>query len=172
MNLFDYYTHNVLAHLQNRYSETAMMHKFFNSTNKYDLKQIFRLIMNSKTYQLSSIHNQNNVNDTENFSHYYVRRLEAEVLIDAICKITGTTESYMSRVPEPFTFVPEEQRSICLADGTITSAFLDMFGRPPRDTGYENERKNDTSANQMLHLLNSKHIITKIQASKKIRAFK
>ena len=103
------------------------------------------------------------------FAHYVPRRLDAEVLIDALCQITGTTEEYSSRIPEPFTFVPEHQRSILLADGSITSTFLEMFGRPPRDTGFETERNNRPSAAQRLHLLNSSHIQRKIEQSQKLR---
>ncbi len=131
--------------------------------NDYDLKHIYRLILNSDTYQRSSIHNDGNVNDETNFSRYYVRRLEAEVFIDAINQITGTTESYSSDVPEPFAWIPKEQRSIKLADGSITSSFLELYGRPPRDTGYEEERNNNPNSAQSLHLLNSTHIQMKLQ---------
>ncbi len=78
----------------------------------------------------------------EHFAFYQPRRLDAEVLIDAICQITGTTETYMSIIPEPFTFLPEHQRAIALPDGSITSSFLEMFGRPARDTGMVSERNN------------------------------
>jgi hypothetical protein len=132
----------------------------------YDLRHIYRIILNSKTYQLSSIHNEANLSDTENFSHYYVRRLDAEVLIDAICQITKTTESYSSAIPEPFTWIPEGQRSIAWADGSITSPFLDLYGRPPRDSGYESERNNTPSGSQKLHLLNSTHVQLKILNNK------
>ena len=132
----------------------------------YDLRHIYRIILNSKTYQLSSIHNEGNRSDEANFSHYQVRRLDAEVLIDAICQITRTTESYSSSIPEPFTWIPENQRSITLADGSITSPFLDLFGRPPRDSGYESERNNLPSGAQKLHLLNSTHIQRKITGNK------
>ena len=54
---------------------------------------------------------------------------DAEVLIDALCWIAGDGESYWSPIPEPFTFIPEHQRSIALADGSITSPFLELFGR-------------------------------------------
>jgi hypothetical protein len=128
----------------------------------YDLRHIYRIILNSKTYQLASIHNEGNLSDEINFSRYYVRRLDAEVLIDAICQITRTTESYSSAIPEPFTWIPENQRSIKLADGSITSPFLDLYGRPPRDSGYESERNNTPSSSQKLHLLNSTHIQRKI----------
>jgi hypothetical protein len=134
----------------------------------YDLRHIYRIILNSKTYQLSSIHNEANLSDEENFSHYYVRRLDAEVLIDAICQITKTTESYSSAIPEPFTWIPEKQRSIALSDGSITSPFLDLYGRPPRDSGYESERNNTPSNSQKLHLLNSTHIQQKILNNKSL----
>jgi hypothetical protein len=135
----------------------------------YDLKHIYRLILNSKTYQLSSIPETDNPQGDANFSHYLSRRLEAEVLIDAICQITGTTEKYSSPIPEPFTFIPENQRSIELADGSINSSFLEMFGRPARDTGLESERNNRPTPSQQLHMLNSTHIRNKIEQSSKLR---
>jgi hypothetical protein len=92
--------------------------------------------------------------------------LEAEVLIDALNQITGTTEEYSSGIPEPFTFIPEEQRSITLADGSISSPFLELFGRPPRDSGLESERNNRSTAAQSLHLLNSTHVYWKITHSR------
>ncbi len=137
---------------------------------KYDLKHLYRLILNSKTYQLSSIPRSDRPEGPANFSHYPLRRLEAEVLIDAICHITGSTEKYSSPIPEPFSFIPEEQRSIALADGSTTSSFLEMFGRPPRDTGWESERNNRPSADQRLHMLNSSHIQMKIENSSKLQA--
>lgn len=136
---------------------------------RYDLKHICRLILNSKTYQLSSIPQSNCPEAEANFAHYPLRRLEAEVLIDALNQITGTTEKYSSAIPEPFTFIPEDHRSIALADGSMTSPFLEMFGRPSRDTGLEGERNNRPSADQRLHLLNSSHIQRKIEQSPKLR---
>ena len=105
-----------------------------------------------------------------NFASYPLRRLEAEVLIDALCQITGTTEQYSSLIPEPFTFVPGDLRSIALADASITSGFLETFGRSPRDTGLESERNNRPTAAQRLHLLNSSHIQRKIEQSAKLQA--
>jgi len=163
----------------------------------YDLKHIYRLILNSQVYQLSSIprtqdrgmglasptqnsalgvsfqpmeHRQDADATAEaNFAFYPLRRLEAEVLIDALCQITGTTEQYSSPIPEPFTFIPEDLRSIALADASITSAFLETFGRSPRDTGLESERNNRPTAAQRLHLLNSSHIQRKIEQSTKLQ---
>jgi len=137
---------------------------------KYDLKHVYRLILNSKTYQLSAIPRSDKPEAAANFAKYPLRRLEAEVLIDALNQITGTTEQYSSPIPEPFTFIPEGQRSIALADGSITSSFLEQFGRPPRDTGLESERNNRPTADQRLHLLNSSHIQRKIENSPKLQA--
>jgi hypothetical protein len=129
---------------------------------KYDLKKLFRLILNSRTYQQSSIPAKEHPEGAALFACYPVRRLEAEVLIDAICQVTGTTERYSSPIPEPFTYIPESHRSVGLPDGSITSPFLEMFGRPPRDTGLESERNNNFTPAQRLHLLNSSHIGQKI----------
>jgi hypothetical protein len=138
--------------------------------SKYDLRHIFRLILGSRTYQQSSIPLSNHPDTEAMFACYPVRRLEAEVLIDALCWISETQESYTSPIPEPFTFIPEENRSIELADGSITSQFLEMFGRPARDTGLESERNNQPTDAQRLHLLNSSHVQTKIERSKRLNA--
>ena len=137
---------------------------------KYDLRHIYRLILTSRTYQQSPIPRSDHPQAEAMFAHYIVRRLDAEVLVDALCQITGTTEKYSSMAPEPYTFIPEERRSIALADGSITSPFLEMFGRPSRDTGLESERNNNPSARQRLHLLNSSHIQRKIEQGPKLRS--
>jgi len=139
-------------------------------TARYDLKHLYRIILNSQTYQLSSIPASDKPEAEINFAHYPLRRLDAEVLIDALNQITGTTEKYSSAVPEPFTFIPEEQRSIEIGDGSITSSFLEMFGRSSRDTGLFCERNNNPSAAQRLHMLNSSHIQRKIEQGPSMRA--
>ena len=136
---------------------------------KFDLKHIYHLILNSTTYQLSSVPGSGDTAAADHFACYRVRRLEAEVLVDALCRITGTTEKYSSPIPEPFTFIPESQRSIALADGSITSSFLEMFGRPSRDTGLESERNNKPTSEQRLHLLNSSHVQRKLRQGPKIQ---
>ncbi|MBM4153100.1 MAG: DUF1553 domain-containing protein, partial [Kiritimatiellaceae bacterium] len=137
--------------------------------NKCDLKSIYRLILTSDTYQRSSIPTAENQADEAGFSHYRVRRLDAEVLIDAICQITGTGEEYSSSIPEPFTYIPVSQRTLTLADGSIKSPFLELFGRPGRDSSLESDRNNQPSVFQSLHLLNSSHIQKKIQTGPGLR---
>jgi len=136
----------------------------------YDLRHIYRLILNSRTYQQSSIPRNEHPDAETVFACYPVRRLDAEVLIDALCGLFGPTERYSSPIPEPFTFIPERHRTIMLADGSITSQFLEMFGRPARDTGLESERDNKPTDAQRLHLLNSSHIQRKIEQGGRLRS--
>jgi len=135
----------------------------------YDLRHLYRVILNSCAYQQSSIPRSEEPQAAALFAFYPVRRLEAEALIDAIDKIVEAGESYSSQIPEPFTYVPESQRSIALADGSITSPFLELFGRPPRDTGLESERNNQTTDGQRLFLLNSTELQRKMKRSEPLK---
>ena len=131
----------------------------------YDVKHLIRLILNSKTYQLSSISNTGNPEAAAQFAAYPLRRLEAEVLIDAINGITGSSDLYTSAIPEPFTYIPKDQSAVSIADGSITSSFLALFGRAARATGKSDERIDQTSPSQQLHMLNSGHIQKKLEES-------
>jgi len=135
----------------------------------WDLRHIYRLILNSRTYQQSPIPRSNSPEAEALFAYYPVRRLDAEVLIDALDWIGGSGENYSSLIPEPFTFIPSDQRTIALADGSISSTFLEMFGRPSRDTGLESERNNQPTDSQRLHLLNSTEVQRKIEQSPRLR---
>ena len=137
---------------------------------RYDLKRFYRLILNSQTYQLASLPQSKTPAAEAQFASYPLRRLDAEVLIDAINKITGTTDLYTSPIPEPFTYIPENQPAVALPDGSITSPFLALFGRSARATGMENERNNKLVSAQWLHLLNSSHIQRKLDQSAKLKA--
>ena len=137
--------------------------------SEYDIKHLFRLILNSRTYQQSAIPKSDHPMAEALFAHYIVRRLDAEVLIDALSGFGGKGELYQSPVPEPFTFVPEYQRTIGLTDGSITSQFLEKFGRPSRDTGLQSERNNDVSVDQIMYLLNSSEVQKKIKSSPWLR---
>lgn len=135
----------------------------------YNLKHIYRIILNSKTYQMTSVPRYTGPEAEANFAVYPLRRLDAEVLIDAINMVTGTTDLYTSPIPEPFTYIPENIRAVGIADGSITSPFLTMFGRTARATGMENERDNRPMASQWRHLLNSSHIQQKIERGPVLR---
>jgi hypothetical protein len=137
---------------------------------KYDMKRLYRLILNSTTYQLSSVPRFNTPQAAANFAGYNLRRLDAEVLIDAINQITGMTDLYTSPIPEPFTYIPQSQPAVTLPDGSITSPFLALFGRSARATGMSNERENKPVPAQLLHVLNSSHIQSKLDQSPRLKA--
>ena len=137
--------------------------------HKYDIRHIYRIILNSNTYQLSSTPDAWNSADMEGFSRYRIRRLDAEPLLDAVNQVLGTGERYTSNIPEPFTFLPGDLRAICLADGSVESSFLELFGRPPRNSSFESERSAASSVFQAQHMLNSSHIQKKIEQSPVLR---
>jgi hypothetical protein len=140
------------------------------AASHYDVKRIFRLILNSSVYQLSPVPRAETAAAAAHFAAYPLRRLDAEALIDALCQITGTSETYTSAIPEPYTFMPDFQRAAALPDGSISSSFLELFGRPARDTGLEAERANRISGEQRLHMLNSSHVQRKIQQGPRMAA--
>ena len=91
-------------------------------------------------------------------------------LIDALNEITGGTDLYTSAVPEPFTYIPNSMSAVELADGSVTSSFLQLFGRSARSTGMETERINELASPQWLHMLNSGTLNTKLQSGPKLLA--
>lgn len=139
-------------------------------TSGYDLKHLKRLIFTSTAYQFSAIPKSKGEEASANFAGYALRRVEAEVLIDALNDITGSSDLYTSAVPEPFTYIPRDMSAVALADGSITSSFLTLFGRSARATGMEGERVNELASTQWLHTLNSVTIQGKLQSGPKLTA--
>ena len=136
----------------------------------YDLKHLRRLIFTSTTYQLSPIPRSEEPEARANFASYLLRRVEAEVLNDALNEITGSTDLYTSAVPEPFTYIPNDMDAVEVADGSITSSFLTLFGRSARATGMESERVNELASPQWLYMLNSAAMQNKLQSGPKLAA--
>ncbi len=122
----------------------------------YDLHHLIRTILNSKTYQLSSVPKPGNREDEINYSRYYLKRLTAEQLADSIVQVTGVPQDYLGYYPGV--------RAVNLADPGIPSAFLDMFDRPKRDAA-KCERSESVSLRQAMHLLVGDTVNQKIQAS-------
>ncbi|HEY2933793.1 MAG TPA: DUF1549 and DUF1553 domain-containing protein [Acidobacteriota bacterium] len=115
--------------------------------NNFDLKHLMRTIANSRAYQSSFRINQWNEDDEINFSHQRPRRLPAEQLLDAVSAATG------SRIR--FEGLPEDFLAGQLPDSTAgAGGFLDLFGRPARESACECERKDDISLGQTLNLVN------------------
>jgi hypothetical protein len=126
--------------------------------SKYDLKHLYRLILNSGAYQQSSIPTAPQPDAAALFAAYPVRRIEAEVLQDVLAQIFDLPVGYVSEVPEPFTYIPRRTRTVLLPDAGITSSFLEMFGRSSRDTGTESDRNNNVTESQQLFFLNSTEV--------------
>ena len=137
--------------------------------SRYDLKQLYRLILNSQAYQLSPVAKTDKPAGINNFASYPLRRLEAEVLIDIINQVTGTKESYVNGTPAPFSYPSDNQPTVLLTDAAVSSSFLAKFGRPSHATGVESERNNQISPDQELHLLNSNQILDKLRESSQLK---
>lgn len=108
------------------------------------LREVLRGIVMSDEYARGSVS-----------GGFPARRLDAEVLDDVLCELSGTERDYQSPAPEPFTFLPPDRPTVCIEDGSISSGFLSLFGRPARDTGLPSERSLDVTAKQRLYLYNS-----------------
>jgi len=126
--------------------------------NKFSLKTLVKTICKSRTYQLSSTPNEFNKTDKQSYARYYPKRLQAEVVFDAVCAVTES--------PSDFPGLPKDRhapnRAIQLPDESFQSYFLDVFGRPQRISACECERVNEASLAMILHLLNSEEVQGKL----------
>jgi hypothetical protein len=114
--------------------------------SKFDTKHILRVIMNSRTYQLSSKSNKYNQDDNKYFSRAVTKLHSAEQLFDAICQVT--------EVPEKFAGFPMGTRASQLPDGEVNHPFLKAFGQPGRELACECEREGESNLGQALQLIN------------------
>lgn len=117
------------------------------TAHQFDLKHLLRTITNSRAYQTSIVANEWNSWDNINFSHQMPRRLSAEQLQDAVVRATGA--------PVVFPGAPLETTAAQVVDPHIgKEGFLDLFGRPSRESACECERRTDFSLPQALNLVN------------------
>ena len=124
----------------------------------YDFKKLVRDICTSRTYQLSTQANATNEKDDRNFSHAALRRLRAEVLLDAITQVTDTKNK--------FSGLPLGARAVQIANGNTSTYFLTAFGRATRESVCACEVKMEPNLSQALHLLNGDTLQNKIQQGK------
>src|SRR5207248_3213811 len=139
-------------------------------SHQFDVKQLIRTIMNSAAYQRSSLPRVENASDDRFYSHFLVKRLSAEVILDAYSAVTG--------VPTPFDQVytgveggtaatgnyPAGVRALQLPDSQVASNFLNSFGRPERLQTCSCERQQDATVGQALHLNNGRTLNDKLRA--------
>lgn len=137
--------------------------------NDYDLKSLMRTILQSETYGRSSVPLATNRDENKFLSRYYPRRLMAEVLLDSIDQVLGTstafTEVTFSGADKQGTdFYHVGTRAIELYDSAVDSYFLKTFGRNPREITCECERDDEPSMVQALHLSNGQTLNPKLES--------
>jgi hypothetical protein len=133
---------------------SALADDFVN--HNYDVKYLIRTIMNSAAYQRSPQSIPENAADDRFYSHYLVKRMSAETMLDALSQVTG--------VPTEFPEYPKGLRALELPDSNVVSYFLNAFGRPVREFTCECERSGEPSITQTLHLANGKTLNDKLKA--------
>jgi hypothetical protein len=127
-----------------------------------DVKHLVRLIMTSGAYQRSSVPLAENAADSRFLSHHLPRRLAAEVLLDAIDRVT--------EVATAFPGYPPGWRALQLPDSKVESLFLDAFGRPARESVCSCERTDLPSVSQALHLANGPTLNEKLRSDQSVAA--
>lgn len=135
----------------------ALARQFIES--KFDLKTVVRTITQSHAYQLSAMPNEHNAVDSQNFSHFYPKRMQAEVLLDSIDMVTGAKTDFAD--------LPPGTRAVSLPDNSYNRAspFLKVFGRPEGASVCECERVQSASLAQSLHLMNAADVKAKLSAT-------
>lgn len=121
----------------------------------FDTKHLIRTIMNSAAYQRSATPNGTNADDERYYSRYVMRRLPAEVLLDAVAQVTG--------VPTPFPNMAPGTRALQVPDAKNNPYFLTVFGKPPRLITVDSERTAEPSVAQALHAINGETLNQKLR---------
>ena len=128
----------------------------------FDAKKLIRDICNSRTYQLSEVPNETNKDDADQFSRAHLRRLRADVLLDAIAEVTST--------PTTFGQTPAGLRAVQLDEGNrlANNYFLKTFGLCSRESVSASETRMEPTLAQALHLVNGDTVESKLNRSKVI----
>lgn len=127
---------------------------------KYNFKSLVRDICTSRAYQ-RGLATVENAFDKSNFSHAGVRRIKAEVLLDCISQVTDTKQKFRR--------LPLGARAVEIADGTYSTYFLQIFGRPKRETVCSCEVKMEPTLSQALHLINGETVTRNILKGQYVR---
>jgi hypothetical protein len=122
----------------------------------FNLRHVMKLILTSRVYQLGAATRPENENDRRMYSHYYAKRISAEVLLDAISQVTG--------IPDSFAGYPVGMRATQLPDPGVESHFLKLFGQSDRVTACACERNGEVTLPQLLHLQNGASVVEKIKS--------
>ncbi len=137
--------------------------------HKFDLKHLMRAIMNSAAYRRSSKPLPGNADDDRFYSRYLLRRLTAEVILDAYSDIAGVPTEFgqlsigSSGGTATSALYPPGTRAMQLPDSQPVSRFLDAFGRAERSQTCSCEVTKDSSVTQALHLNNGQTLNDKLR---------
>jgi WD40 repeat protein len=113
----------------------------------FNVRQLMKMIVESRAYQLSIKTHKWNEDDTVNFSRAIVRRLPAEVLYDTIHRSMGAKPN----IPG----VAAGTRAAQLPDSGIKlkDGFFATMGRPARESSCECERINDVQLGPVMAMI-------------------
>jgi hypothetical protein len=114
----------------------------------FNVQHLLRVICQSRVYQQSIATNRWNADDETNYSHALARRLPAEALFDAVYRATGSMPK-MDGMPSGLRAVQQIDSQV-----QVSSDFLDVFGRPPRESACECERSGSMMLGPVLNLVN------------------
>jgi hypothetical protein len=122
--------------------------------SKFDLRHVVRLIMNSHTYQLSSVPNETNQDDTRNFARCVARPLDAEPLLDSMAQVSGAEVNFngypsgirAGQLPGVQVYRQRDRKA------TPGEQFLNVFGKPQRSLTCECERSRDATLGRAFQL--------------------
>jgi len=129
--------------------------------NKYNIRDLERKILLSRTYQLTAVPNETNRLDRTNYSHSYIRPLMAEVMVDVLNAALGATEKFGPEMPDGSRAI--EVGASRVQNGSVNYAFR-IFGRPPRTTTCDCQRAMEPALPQKLYLMADPSILQKMQA--------
>jgi len=127
--------------------------------SKFDIRRLERIILLSRTYQLSAFPNASNRHDRNNFARAYVRRMMAEVTVDVLNAALDVTENFSADVPKGIRTI--EVAPSRIQNPALTEAFR-IFGRPPRTTTCDCERASEPALPQTLYLMTDTNLLAKM----------
>lgn len=132
----------------------------------FNLRALLKLVIESNTYQASAESNETNSDDTRQFSHAQVRRLRAEVLLDAIVKATDGERGF-TYFPKGTKAVQQYPRSPGDTTGLRAGdSFFETFGRTNRQSICACDTKTESTLSQTLHLIAGDTVMNQIQSGK------
>jgi len=137
------------------------------AANKFDLKKLMRVILESETYGRSSTPLPENASEQKYLSRYYPRRMLAEVMLDSIDQVVQTSTDFTQIAFPGADFqktdaYPKGTHAIQLHDSAVDSYFLKTFGRNTREITCECERSSEPTMVQVLHMSNGETLNPKL----------